>query len=204
MHASPDQPEQKIFSDHFDTLRDALELLYIKSNLSGRNQFAKQWPLPAAYIFGEELARSDREGSSDRSRRSVLESEAEHRRLYLLELSETLPTKSVDKGVLQTEFVRGVITELGWGLALCFYAERIVKKFSDQQVPPVIEEAPVIIPEPALEISPIVVDEPKADEQKAIETPPAAPLPKLNRPYTFAELAAMSEDDIQKLNIDDC
>lgn len=208
------QPEQKLTSDHFDSLSAALELLYIKSNLSGRNQFTRQWPVVASYLFGEELIGFDRDGAVDKSRRAVLENEAEERRLGLMSLLEELEEKSVDKGALQIEYVRGVIADLGRELALFFYAQRIVDKISpppaavqEMAPPPPVQEAPEIIPPPVIieEPSSALVDDvalPEADlPVSAIEEPPVVippPEPELQqpkRPLSFAELAAMSEEE---------
>lgn len=120
---------QKLESERLKDFVEALELLYIIGNISGRIKFTEKWPDAALHIFSAELVEFDREGAPDREYRAELEEEAELRRVLLLEVAGTFVDKSVDKGVLQTEYVQEVIGLLGRPLALHFYANWLVDRF---------------------------------------------------------------------------
>ena len=130
---APDEPEQepenKLTSDRFEAFKDALETLYLQTNISGRLQFAQNWPEGAAYILGDELMGYDQDGASDKERRAELEQEADERRIELLEFMETVEEKSVVQGALQIDYVSGEIQRLGRPLALCVYGQKIVDRF---------------------------------------------------------------------------
>lgn len=136
MQTSPDQTDNRLTADKFEALLDALETLYIKNNISGRLQFAKQWPDAAIFLFGDELVRYDREGTSERERRQELEEQADDKRLSLIEILNTLEEKSVVKGALDIPYVQALIKELGRKMALLVYSRRIV----DRIMPPPAEE----------------------------------------------------------------
>lgn len=127
---------QKLESERLKDFVEALELLYIIGNISGRIKFAEKWPEAALYIFGAELIEFDREGAPDREYRAELEEEADLRRMVLLEIADTFEDKSVDKGVLQIEYVQGVLNQLGRPLALHFYANWLVDRFLPPPAPP--------------------------------------------------------------------
>lgn len=153
------EQENKLTSERFDEFKEALEVLYVIANLSGRNNFTKDWPLVAEYVFGKELIAYDREGTDDKEHRSELEAAAEERRIQLLEFMDTIEKKSVEKGALQMDYVRDAINGYGRELALLMYSTKIVDRF----VPPPPEA-------------------PKPDSGEAIEdsTQPAAPAQKEN------------------------
>src|SRR5690349_11417079 len=107
MTTSPDAPNQ-LTSHKYAEFVEALELLYIKDNISGRNKFTANWPDAALLIFSEELIHYDREGVADRERRSIVEQEAEERRLALLEKISAVEERSVNTGALQVDYVQGM------------------------------------------------------------------------------------------------
>jgi hypothetical protein len=153
-----DNNDKALLSDRIKAFQDALEILYIKANTSGRLKFAAEWPDPARYIFTEELLHADREGLKDKKKREALEGAAEDRRVALLETIATLEAKSADRGVLQVEYVREIITRHGRATALLMYAGPIVDKFVPEtaQAPeapilPPAQETPYVAPEPAIE-----------------------------------------------------
>ncbi|MGB4107875.1 MAG: hypothetical protein WBK55_08785 [Alphaproteobacteria bacterium] len=131
--------EKRLTSERYADLKDAVDTLYIKNNLGGRNQFSVAWPAAAIYVLGEELSRFDREGAPDKERRAVLEAEAEERRVALLDTLVTLEKKSLLTGTLQVEYVQGVVLQLGRPLALEVYARWLVDRFiapSPEELPP--------------------------------------------------------------------
>lgn len=136
MDPSPEHTANKLTSERYDAFIEALDVLYIKNNISGRNQFAAAWPAAAGYIFGEELQHHDREGSGDRERRMALETEADDRRLELLKIAETLEQKSIFEGALRLDYVQPLIEQLGRPLALHLYGRWLVDRF----IPPGPEE----------------------------------------------------------------
>lgn len=132
--------DRSLTSEHYGNLIEALDTLYIKGNISGRNHFTLEWPDVAAFVFGDELLRCDREGTKDRKRRAELEEEAEEKRLFMVETLATLEARSVDKGSLQLEYVRGLINDMGRKLSLCVYAGWLVDRF----IPPAPGEVAVV------------------------------------------------------------
>lgn len=125
---NPNNPENKLTGDRYEALREALEILYIRGNASGRTGFTKEWPEVARHIFGEELIRFDTEGTADRERRGELEEEAEAKRLTLLEIVLNLQEKSVEKGALQKDYVAKLINELGEDIAALLYTEQVIER----------------------------------------------------------------------------
>lgn len=130
------ESENKLHSDRYEAFVDALETLYIRGNLSARIQFTRDWPAAAQFVFGEELIGFDTAGTPDRDRRSVLEDEAETRRLELCGLADTLEDRSVNKGALQIEYVDPLVKRLGRELSLLLYSPRIVDRFLPPSPPP--------------------------------------------------------------------
>lgn len=141
--------DRKLTSDRYADLVEALETLYIKGNISGRNHFTLDWPDVAAFLFGDELLRCDREGTKDRKRRAELEVEAEEKRAFLVETLETLEKRSVDKGSLQVDYVRGLMNDMGRKLSLCVYASWLVDRF----IPPAAGEIVVDKVEKKVEVA---------------------------------------------------
>lgn len=116
------------FSDRFDELEEALSLLYIRNNASGRNKFREKWPNVARYIFGEQLIQYDNEGTQDIEHRRKLEEEAGQRRILLKATMVELVDKSVDSGQLQFDYVGSVIDEFGPDLSKFLYAEDVIER----------------------------------------------------------------------------
>ena len=134
--------ENRLTAEVYEDFHEALDILYIKGNLSGRLKFLESWPDAGQLIFGQELIGFDHDGVSDLERRSALEDEAEERRLELLEIAQTLEEKSVDKSVLQIEYVEALVKKLDRDLALLFYSPKIVNRFiPPPPEPEVVEDA---------------------------------------------------------------
>ncbi|MGB0719506.1 MAG: hypothetical protein ACPGRX_03480, partial [Bdellovibrionales bacterium] len=83
----PQSGENALTSEQYPAFCEALEVLYIKDNISGRLKFLEHWPAAAAYVFGDALIGFDTHGTQDRAARATLEGEAEDRRLDLLALA---------------------------------------------------------------------------------------------------------------------
>ncbi len=122
----PEADSMAAFSDKLQDIKDAVDLLYIRYNASGRNKFRDKYPQVALYIFGEQLIKYDNEGAQDLNHRIQLEQEADDRRIeFKMTLSEIVE-KSVDKGVLQSEYVGQVIDRYGLEISRLLYAENII------------------------------------------------------------------------------
>jgi hypothetical protein len=135
------EPEYNLTSDRYDALIEALELLYIRGNMSGRQQFLKEWPEVGERIFGPTLIDFDTHGGFTREAREAEEIAAEDRRVAFLDMAEKLEERSADKGVLQVEYVNGLIKDLGRDLALILYAPRIVDRIIPPPAAPAYTEA---------------------------------------------------------------
>jgi len=176
------EQETKLISEQFDDFKEALEILYVIANISGRNQFTQNWSQAAAYIFGEQLIAYDAEGAMDsqaREERVALEVQAEERRIHFLEDLDSVEEKSVESGVLQKEYVQGLVEKWGRALSLHVYSAQIVDRFIPPPQEPevkeeeVADEAPAPDPEVKTEAEPViapVVDAPAP--QKASPEPP--------------------------------
>lgn len=128
IHGSGYSDPRAAFSRRVGEFREALSLLYIRNNASGRNKFRMKWPEIAEHIFGAELIEIDNEGTQDRARRAELENEAGLRRIKLKKLVEEYEDKSVKSGALEFEYVGEVIDKVGPGIAVLLYAEEIVER----------------------------------------------------------------------------
>ncbi len=124
----PQSNSMAAFSDRMGDLSDALDILYIPNNASGRNKFREQWADIADYIFGAELIQYDNEGCTDREHRKELEEAAIDKRLLLKATLQEIVDKSVDSGVLQMEYVGKVVDEFGACVCQCLYAENIIER----------------------------------------------------------------------------
>ncbi len=171
--------ENRLTSPRFHDFFEALDVLFILDNLSGRIKFTAAWPEAALYILGEELVIYDREGARDRARRAELEEEAEIRRGELLDVLATLEDKSVKAGALEMEFVGDLVRRLGRDCALCVYGPKIVDRFapppasevaSEEERPRTggVEEAPVSATVP---VAPVAM--PVAPAEQVPEEAPA-------------------------------
>lgn len=126
-----DQPNEKaLTSDRRAALQDALELFYIKNNVSGRLRFVEEWPDVARYLLGDELMQFDREGTRDKARRAAFEDTAEDRRIALLDIVETVEKRSAKNGILRQDYIQDVVLKMGRATALHVYAAWIVDKFA--------------------------------------------------------------------------
>ncbi len=173
--------DNRLTSERIKPFQDALELLYIRSNISGRLHFAHEWPAPAHYIFGDELQAMDREGTPEKYRRAELEMEAEDRRVALLDTVLSLEERSAERGVLNMSYVRDTVIGYGRSTALLLYAQKIVDRFIP---PPVGEDAAAAekpqhtgaytVPEPEIEIEalPKAMAEIPLDIEEEQEAPP--------------------------------
>jgi hypothetical protein len=119
---------QAALSDKLDHFSEALCMLYIKDNLSGRNKFREKWPEAAQFIFSDALIAYDNEGVTDREHRSVLENDAEERRAALLEKITEIPEKSVDSGALEFDYVGEVLDTYGPKISLLLYKDDIIQR----------------------------------------------------------------------------
>jgi hypothetical protein len=163
MSKPAEDPEKRLTSERFADFVESIDALYIKNNISGRNKFTEGWPDAAHHIFGEELMRFDREGTTDREKRTKLEDEAEGRRLELLDTLSGIEEKSVDKGALQVEYVQSLVNGLGRKMALNVYSRWLVDRFIP---PPPGEEAPVAVP----------IEEVRTEVKPVETTPPPQPV----------------------------
>ncbi|MBP7722658.1 MAG: hypothetical protein KA155_08995 [Alphaproteobacteria bacterium] len=136
------EAEKALTAERYPELMEAVESLYIRNNISGRNMFTLAWPEAAQLIFGEELSRFDRIGTHDKERRAVLEIEADDRRIEMLDMLKTIEAKSVVAGILQADYVQGAVVKMGRKLALDVYSRWIVDRFIEP--PPEERTVPVV------------------------------------------------------------
>lgn len=182
------EAESKLLADGFEALFDALEILYLRGNLSGRLKFVQDRPEAAFYILGSELIGYDRDGTPDRDRRAALEIEAEERRFALLERLTDIEKRCVVSGVLQFEIIEPLVRDLGRDLALKIFVPRLVNRvFPAPATEAVLPDAPALIPEPS-----------QAGTAPAAE-PELAPEPEPEKPQAAVELPDLSGFVRQKL-----
>ncbi len=168
----PATSENTLISASYDEICEALDVLYIPSNHSGRVHFMQAYPAAAAHIFGAELIVHDVEGGQDKEHLAVLEAEAEERQFELRDVAKSLKSKSASGGVLDKDYVDSVITTAGRDLALLLYAPRYV----DAVFPPEKDLEVALMPEAAPPPQPVIVDTP----EDGFEIP--------TEPITYAEL----------------
>lgn len=116
------------FSPKMQELSDALALLYIDGNASGRNKFRDVWPDVALYLFGATLIEYDNQGPADWDLRKTLEDEANQRRILLRNTIDELLVRSVEAGMLNFEYVGEVIDQFGSDLSQYLYAPDIIER----------------------------------------------------------------------------
>lgn len=126
--SAPTTDSMAAFSGQLDELTDALGLLYIRNNASGRNKFRSKWPEVALFLFEEQLIKYDNEGTQDREHRSELEFSAGERRIQIKQTIVDIIEKSVDKGSLMFDFVGEVIDLYGAGISRFLYAEDVIER----------------------------------------------------------------------------
>jgi len=174
--------DNRLVSEDYEEFHRALDILYLQGNLSGRLNFLERWPHVARYLFGDELIGFDHDGTKDVERRAALEIEAETRRLSLLDIVETFQARSVEKSVLQTEYVQKTVESLGRDLALLLYAPKIVDRFIAAPAPPPIvqEDVVSVANETPVEVRDELPPVAKAPEPVAAPAvPPAQPIAPL-------------------------
>lgn len=116
------------FSPRIKEFKEAMSLLYIRNNASGRNKFRQKWPEVAKFIFGEVLIQMDNQGTQDRELRAKLENEAGLRRIALKTILAEYEDKSVKSGSLEFGYVGELLDKLGVDIAKLMYAENIIER----------------------------------------------------------------------------
>lgn len=190
--------DHRLTSVRFQEFREALDVLFIENNISGRIKFASAWPEPALYVLGEALVTYDREGVQDRAHRAALEQEAEIRREALLETLEDLEEKSVAAGALQTEFVGDFIRRVGRDCALYVYSRRIVDRFAPPPPPADGEQVPSSHGQEA-QISPPVL--PPVPEQPPVPPVEKNPAKEDKAEKFHAPLPDPPAEDVQPISV---
>lgn len=161
-----DDEEKKLLSDEYEDTKEIISILYIHENISGRINFAKNHPELAQLILGEDLIKLDQEGAEDLKARAQLEDRAAKRQQKLVDLVNNLEARSVEKGLVKTEFVENVIQKLGRTVALMLYAPRLV----DKVFPPSPEEvAEAEAQQAAAQPQPEQVETPPEPTEEAVE-----------------------------------
>ncbi|MCB1532848.1 MAG: hypothetical protein KDJ35_08260 [Alphaproteobacteria bacterium] len=120
--------EQALTAERYGELLSAVELLYIKGNMSARIKFFQDWPAPGRYILGEELIGFDTDGTDDFERKAALEEEAEERRYEFYDELKTLSEKSIQNGVLNLEYVSGLMQRWGREISELVFTPRHVER----------------------------------------------------------------------------
>lgn len=129
------------FSPKVKEFKDAMGLLYIRNNASGRNKFRLKWPEVAKFIFGEELIKMDNEGTQDRELRAKLENEAGLRRIALKTVLEEYENKSVKSGSLEFEYIGRILDKLGAEIGKLLYAEEIIERVRPALLPKALKDS---------------------------------------------------------------
>ncbi len=125
---SPASNSMAAFSNQLNNLTEALDLLYIPYNASGRNKFREKLPSIAQYIFGSQLIKYDNDGTSDIDHRIKLEEEADERRIELKITISEIIDKSVDQGSLIFDYVGQIIDRYGAEVSQFLYADEIIER----------------------------------------------------------------------------
>ncbi|MCB1591256.1 MAG: hypothetical protein KDI90_02270 [Alphaproteobacteria bacterium] len=131
--SSNDDTARRAFGEKLEEFKEALSVLYIVRNLSGRLKFAEKWPGAAEYIFGSDLIELDTRGPSSEEEfdlRAELENKAEERRIEIKGVLGDLKEKSVDSGVLKFEYVGKMIERFGGKIARLFYSDTVIERVS--------------------------------------------------------------------------
>ena len=125
---NPHHDPMAAFSTRMNEFSEALSLLVIKNNASGRNNFREKWPTVATFLFGAQLIQYDNEGTTDLDHRSQLEEEAGDRRIDLRATMEEMLKKSTEKGVLNFDYVGSVLDKYGPDISQYLYAENVIER----------------------------------------------------------------------------
>lgn len=130
--APSDGEDNALFSDSFDAVRDAVERLYIRNNLSGRLLFMKNWPHVARSIFSEELRHFDDVGAvtdGEKERRAQLEDEAEERRDSFAFTFEIIDRELMKDGSVQLDVLEGIMQRYDREMCLLLFTPRFVDRY---------------------------------------------------------------------------
>lgn len=205
------------FSMRVNEFREAMGLLYIRNNASGRNKFRHKWPDVALFLFGEELIQMDNEGTQDRQRRAELEDLAGLKRIALKALLEEYEEKSVKSGVLNFEYIGIVLDKLGFEIGKLFYAEDIIARvrpnlvqkpveievLSQAQVTQQVSEAAPISPEPYITAEEAAERDLAEQERLALRTMPPPPPQPLSLDQLQQEVRQSDQFTHMKIEISD-
>lgn len=118
-----------------DALIDVLDRLYIKSNLSARNNFRTFWPSVARLVFPEGLLQYDDHGvknDKEKEARAALEDEAEIRRRELLHELNSLDQNAVVGGMLQMDYIEKMAGTYGTDILEHVFAEHVLDKIKNR------------------------------------------------------------------------
>lgn len=165
---APRSNSMAAFSPTMDELKDALSLLYIRANASGRNKFREKWPHVSLYLFGETLIQYDNDGTDKLDHRAELEEEADQRRILLKHTISELIDKSVDAGMINFEYVGKVIDTFGGELCRHLYAENVINRVRPGAITP---------------------------NEQTDNAPPSVPLTQASAPKTTPEEKPLSEEE---------
>lgn len=116
------------FSEKLNDLKEALGILYISKNPSGRNRFREKWPEVAQYLYGTDLINYDINGVEDKKHREKLEDDANDRRIALKATMAEIVNQSVDAGSLKFDYVGSVIDQYGASMSTYLYAEDVIER----------------------------------------------------------------------------
>ncbi len=125
---TPTANSMAAFSDKLNDLGEALGLLYIIKNSSGRNKFREKWPEISEYLFGSTLINYDINGCDDKEQRAKLEEEANERRIMLKTTISEIVDKSVESGSLMFDYVGEVLDKYGADISVFLYAEDVIER----------------------------------------------------------------------------
>lgn len=209
--APPESPAEQadrnqLKAETYDDFYEALDILYISGNLSGRLHFSEAWPAAAQFLFGDDLMGYDRDGTNNVDHRVALEEEAEERRLALLNEVENLEQNSVNSSVLQIEYVQKLVERLDRDMALLIYSPKIVDRFLEPPVevvpaPDDVAEGAAVADVPAAPAEP--VDPPSVVQpvSQPVSQPVVEPISK-PAPQAVPEPSFDSRPSIQPLDDD--
>lgn len=125
---APQTNSMAAFSTKMKDLEEALALLYITKNPSGRLKFKEKWPEVADHLFGPDLIKYDTDGVEDREHRTKLEEDANDRRIDLKATISEIVDKSVKSGSLLFDYVGTVIDQYGPVMSTYLYAEDVIER----------------------------------------------------------------------------
>jgi hypothetical protein len=190
--ADPPKPEENTLTH---PKFEELQILYIRGNQSGRIYFNKEWPDMAAYILGSELIEIDTHGSDDAELRKELEEEAEQRQYALIKTFDSLEDNSAKSGVLQTDYVEGVIGSLGRDLSLLVYTDKIVDRFAPAGAEPQAPDIPEPEPASAAPEAPPVDAPTEEPTEPPVSSPADAPSEEPHAPRSVSGVIKVEKPD---------